>query len=226
MMRALALLTCLLLPLGNAVALDRLVTVAGEGTVSVPPDMATIHLGVTTQAASAREASDGNARRMTALLTAIKGGGIGESDIQTNSLSLQPQMGGGNTPRITGFQASNQVTVKVRDLSALSGLLDKMIAAGANDVSGIEFAVSERSKALDRARKDAIEDARRKAELYATAAGAKVGTVVSISDTTRHSPVRPMMRAAPMREAAASVPIEPGEQKLQVSVTVSYELTQ
>ena len=74
MMRALALLICLLLPLGNAVALDRLVTVTGEGTVSVPPDMATLHLGVTTQAASAREASDANARRMTALLTAIKSG--------------------------------------------------------------------------------------------------------------------------------------------------------
>ena len=223
MMRALALLICLLLPPGTAVALDRLVTVTGEGTVSVPPDMATLHLGVTTQAASAREASDANARRTTALLTAIKGGGIVESDIQTSSLSLQPQMGGGNTPRITGFQASNQVTVKVRDLSVLSGLLDKTIAAGANDVSGIEFAVSDRSKALDRARRDAVDDARRKAELYAAAAGAKVGAVATINETTHQPPVRPMMRT--MREAA-SVPIEPGEQKLQVSVTVAYELAQ
>ena len=224
MMRVVTLLVCLVLPLGNAVALDRLVTVTGEGTISVPPDMATVHLGVTTQAATAREASDANARRMTALLTAIKGGGIAESDIQTSSLSLQPQMGGGNAPRITGFQASNQVTVKARDLAALSGLLDKTIAAGANDLSGIEFAVSDRSKALDRARKDAIDDARRKAELYATAAGAKVGAVVTIGETTHQPPVRPMMRT--MREAAAAVPIEPGEQKLQVSVTVSYELAQ
>ena len=223
MMRVLAFLICLLLPLGNAVALDRLVTVTGEGTVSVPPDMATLHLGVTTQAASAREASDANARRMTALLTAVKGASIAEGDIQTSSLSLQPQMGGGNTPRITGFQASNQVTVKVRDLSALSGLLDKTIAAGANDVSGIEFAVSDRSKTLDLARRDAVDDARRKAELYAAAAGAKVGAVVTITETTSQPPVRPLMRT--MREAA-SVPIEPGEQKLQVSVTVSYELTQ
>lgn len=223
MMRVLAFLICLLLPLGNAAALDRLVTVTGEGTVSVPPDMATVHLGVTTQAASAREASDANARRMTALLTAIKSGGIAESDIQTSSLSLQPQTGGGNTPRITGFQASNQVTVKVRDLSALSILLDRTIAAGANDVSGIEFSVADRSKALDRARKDAVDDARRKAELYAGAAGAKVGAVVTISEMTHQSPVRPMLRT--MREAA-SVPIEPGEQKLQVSVTVAYELMQ
>ena len=223
MMRALAFLICVLLPLGNALALDRLVTVTGEGTVSVPPDMAMVHLGVTTQAASAREASEANARRMTTLLTAIKSGGIAESDIQTSSLSLQPQMGGGNTPRITGFQASNQVTVKVRDLSALSGLLDKTIAAGANDVSGIDFSVSDRSKALDRARREGLDDARRKAELYAGAAGAKVGAVVTISETTQQQPVRPMMRT--MREAA-SVPIEPGEQKLQVSVTVAYELTQ
>lgn len=223
MMRALALLACLVLTLGSAAALDRLVTVTGEGTLSMPPDLATVHLGVTTQAASAREASDANARRMTALLTAMKSGGIAQNDIQTSSLSLQPQMGGGNTPRITGFQASNQVTVKVRDLSALSGLLDNMLAAGANDVSGIDFAVSDRSKALDRARRDAIDDARRKAELYATAAGAKVGAVVSISETTHQPPVRPMMRT--MREAA-SVPVEPGEQKLQVWVTVAYELTQ
>jgi uncharacterized protein YggE len=223
MMRALALLICLLLPLGNAAALDRLVTVIGEGTVSVPPDMANVYLGVTTQAASAREASDANARRMTALLTVIKSGGIAENDIQTSSLSLQPQMGGGNTPRITGFQASNQVTVRVRDLSALSALLDKTIAAGANDVSGIEFSVSDRSRALDRARKDAVDDARRKAELFAAAAGAKVGAVVTIQETTHQPPVRPMMRT--MREAA-SVPIEPGEQKLQVSVTIAYELTQ
>jgi uncharacterized protein YggE len=222
MMRVLALLICLLLPLGNAIALDRLVTVTGESAVSVPPDMATIHFGATTQAASAREASDANARRMTALLAAIKSGGISERDIQTSSLSLQPQMGGGNTPRITGFQASNQVTVKVRDLAALSGLLDKTIAAGANDVSGVEFAVSDRSKALDRARRDAVDDASRKAELYAAAAGAKLGAVVTINETTHQPPVRPMMRT--MREAA-SVPIEPGEQKLQVSVTVSYELT-
>lgn len=223
MMRALAVLTCLLLPAGNAVALDRLVTVIGEGTLSVPPDMATLQLGVTTQAPSAREASDANARRMNALLAAIKGGSIAEGDIQTSALSLQPQMGGGNAPRITGFQASNQVTVKVRDLSALSGLLDKTIAAGANDVSGIEFSVSDRSKALDRARKDAIDDARRKAELYAAAAGAKVGAVVTINEATHQQPVRPIMRT--MREAA-SVPVEPGEQKLQLSVTVSYELTQ
>ena len=223
MTRALALLICLLLPPGHALALDRLVTVTGEGTVSVPPDMATIHLGVTTQAASARETSDANARRMTALLTAIKGGGIAESDIQTSSMSLQPQMGGGNTPRITGFQASNQVTVKVRDLAALSGLLDKTIAAGANDVSGIEFSVSDRSRALDRARKDAVDDARRKAELYAAAAGAQVGAVATLDETTDQPPVRPMMRS--MREAA-SVPIEPGEQKLQVSVMVAYELMQ
>lgn len=222
MMRAFALLACFLLPLGHVIALDRLVTVTGEGTVSIPPDMATVHVGVTTQAPTAREASDGNARRMTALVTAIKGGGVAQSDIQTTSLSLQPQMGGGNTPRITGFQASNQVTIRVRDLAALSGLLDKTITAGANDVSGIEFAVADRSKALDRARKDAIDDARRKAELYATAAGAKVGAVAIISEASHQPPVRPMMRS--MREAA-SVPIEPGEQKLQVSVTVSYELT-
>jgi uncharacterized protein len=207
----------------TAQALDRLVTVTGESMISVPPDMATVQLGVTTQAASAREASDANAKKMGGLLSAIKAVGITEADIQTTQLSLQPQYSGGNAPRITGFQASNQVTVRVRELGSVSGVLDRAIAAGANDIAGIEFVVSERSKALDRARREAIDDARRKAELYAGAANTKLGPVVTISEIPP-PPVRPVMHS--MREAASSVPVAPGEQQLRLSLTVTFELAQ
>ncbi len=227
MMKHIAILLLALTPLPlvqPALALDRLITVTGESTISAAPDMAQLQLGVTTQAQSAREASDANAKKMTALFAVIKAAGIAEADVQTVALSLQPMMGGGNSPRITSFQATNQLIIKVRDLSALSALLDRTVAAGANDVSGIEFVVSDRNKMLDRARKAAIEDARHKAELYATTAGAKLGPVVSISEGGR--PVmRPMSGVATMRDAA-SIPVAPGEQNLQHSVNVVYELTQ
>ena len=105
---------------------------------------------------------------MTTVLAAIKDNGIADRDIQTSRLSLQPQYdpNKAGTARLTGFQANNQVTVRIRDIDKLPALLDRAIAAGANEMSGIEFVVSEQSKLLDQARNDAVADARRKAELY------------------------------------------------------------
>ena len=208
--------------LAPARAVEKLVTVTGEATVAIAPDAAVIRIGVTSQDKTAREASDANAKQMTAVLAAIKDTGIAERDIQTSRLSLQPQYDpnkGGNA-RLTGFQANNQVTVRIRDIDKLATVLDRAIASGANEMSGIEFVVSEQSKMLDQARDDAIADARRKAELYAKAAGAKLGNVVSISEEGPAAQPRPMQA---MRAGAA--PIAPGEQTLRSIVTVSYELT-
>jgi uncharacterized protein YggE len=180
-----------------------------------------IRIGVSSQDKTAREAGEVNARQMTAVLTAIKDSGIADRDIQTSRLSLQPQYdpNKGGTARLTGFQATNQVTVRIRDIDKLPTVLDRAIAAGANEMSGIEFVVSEQSKLLDQARDDAIADARRKAELYAKAAGAKLGRVVSITEEGTSPPPRPMQA---MR--AGAVPVAPGEQTLRAAVTVSYEL--
>jgi uncharacterized protein len=207
--------------LGPARAVEKLVTVTGEATVAIAPDAAVIRIGVTSQERTAREASDANAKQMTAVLAAIKDTGIAERDIQTSRLSLQPQYDpnkGGNA-RLTGFQANNQVTVRIRDIDKLATVLDRAIASGANEMSGIEFVVSEQSKVLDQARDDAIADARRKAELYAKAAGAKLGSVVSISEEGPAPQPHPMQA---MR--AGAVPIAPGEQTLRSIVTVSFEL--
>ncbi len=205
-----------------SLAIDKLVTVTGEATIAVAPDSAMIRIGVSSQDKTAREASDANARQMTAVLAAIKSNNIADRDIQTSRLSLQPQYdpNKSGTARLTGFQATNQVTVRIRDIGNLAAVLDSAISAGANEMSGIEFIVSEQSKLLDRARDDAIADAHRKAELYAKAAGSKLGHVIAISEEGSAPPTRPMQALR-----AGAVPISPGEQTLRAAVTVSYELT-
>src|SRR3989304_6170157 len=175
-------------------AAERLVTVTGEATVSVAPDMAVIRIGVTSQGKTARDASDANARQMTAVLAAIKDGGLAERDMQTSRLSLQPQYdpNKGGTARLLGFQVTNQLTIKIRDVAKMPGILDRAIGAGANEMSGIEFVVSQQSKLLDQARAEAIADAHRKAALYARAAGAKLGQVVAIAEEGSAPPSFPM----------------------------------
>jgi uncharacterized protein len=204
-----------------AQAADKLVTVTGEATVGIAPDAAVIRIGVNSQGKTAREASDANARQMTSVLAAIKDAGIADRDVQTSRLSLQPQYdpNKSGTARLLGFQVTNQVSVKIRDTDKVPTILDRAIAAGANEMSGIEFVVSEQSKLLDQARDDAIADGRRKAELYAKAAGAKIGQVLSIVEEGSSPPPRPMQA---MR--AAGVPVAPGEQTLRAVVTITYAL--
>jgi uncharacterized protein YggE len=211
------------LPANAAERIDKLMTVTGEGTIAAVPDSAVIRLGVSSQGKNARAASDANAKEMTVVLVAIKESGVADRDIQTTSLSLQPQYDPNKTgaPRLIGFQATNQVTIKIRDIGQLPAVLDRAIAAGANEMSGIEFVVSEQAKLLDKARIEAIADARRKAELYASAAGMKVGRVMAISE---EGPTQ-TPRAYQTMRAGAATPIAPGEQMLRAVVTVSYELT-
>ncbi|HET9714735.1 MAG TPA: SIMPL domain-containing protein [Pseudolabrys sp.] len=203
-------------------AAENLVTVTGEASVAVPPDMALIRIGVSSQEKTARQASEANARQMTTVLSAIKDAGVAERDIQTSRLAIQPQYDANKAgpPRLTGFQVTNQVTIKIRDIDRLPSVLDRAIGAGANEMSGIEFVVSNQSKLLDQARDDAIADARRKAELYARAAGAKLGRVVSVTEEGVPLPPRPMQAVR-----AGAVPVAPGEQTLRAVVTVSFELT-
>jgi len=204
----------------RAQAADRLITVTGQAEVAAAPDNASIRIGVTSRAKTAREASEANAKQMTAVMGAIKGDGIAERDMQTSRLSLQPQYDTSKdgAARLLGFRATNQLTVKMRDIGRLPDILDHAIAAGANEMSGIEFEVSNQSKLLDKARAEAIEDAHRKAELYAQAAGAKLGPVAAITEEGASVP-----HPVPALRAAA-VPIARGDQTLQAVVSVSYEL--
>lgn len=207
----------------TARAVERQITVSGDATVAVAPDIAMIRLGVTSQSKTAREASDANAKQMTSVLAAIKQAGIADRDVRTSRLSLQPQYDQSKpgAARLLGFQVTNQVTVRIREIDKLPSILDHAIAAGANEMSGIEFIVSEQSKLLDQARDDAIADARRKAGLYAKAAGVKLGSVTSIVEEGSNPPPRPVMQTL----RAGAVPVAPGEQMLRAAVTVTFELT-
>jgi uncharacterized protein YggE len=214
-----------LAPFNPALAFEKLITVSGEATTSATPDLVTIRLGVATQGDTARKANDANTKTMNAVIAAIKAAGAEERDIQTARLSLQPQFEQkpNGPPHLTGFRASNDVTVKLRDVGKLSDLIDRAVAAGANEMSGIEFSVSDHSKRLDEARAQSVADARRKAEIYAKAAGVVVGRPVSITENMTSSPPRPVAAAA---FRAAPAPVAPGELTLHAAVTVSFELAQ
>lgn len=198
--------------------LQSLITVSGEGEVTIVPDLAILRGGVTTTAKTAREASEANAKTMTAVMTSIKTTGIADQDVQTSRLSLQPVHD--RDQRITSFQATNQVTVKIRDMGKISDVIDRLVGVGANDISGIQFAVSSPSKPLDQAREAAVADARRKAEVYARAANVKLGGAVNITEEGSAGPRPGLMFSA----ARSSTPVSPGEEIQRVSVTVSYEL--
>ena len=199
------------------------ITVIGEATVSVPPDQAQIDGGVTSDAKTAREASDANNAAMGKVLLALKGAGIDEKDTQTSRLSLQPQYAPnrtGSSP-ITGYRASNRVTIRLRDVTKVANAIDVLVGAGANDIGGINFMVSQASKLLDEAREKAVADARRKAEIYARAAGVTLGEPLSISEEGSPAPVFRGKMAAPM---AAGAPVAQGEETLSVTVTVSWAI--
>ncbi len=204
-----------------------MISVTGEAKVSVAPDLAEVNGGVTTQAKTAREASDSNNKAMAAVLAALKGAGIAEADVRTSRLSLQPQVSpmrsGADTPTIVGYHASNSVTVRVRDVARVAETVDALLAAGANDISGVNFLVSNASKWLDEARPKAIADARRKAEIYAKAAGVSVGAPLSISEEGSNGPIAPRGFAQGM-SVAAPTPIAAGDETLSITISVSYEI--
>lgn len=202
------------------------ITVTGLGTVEAAPDMATISLGVQVSADTAAAALTANSQRIGAVLARLKAAGIAERDLQTSGLGLGPQLDysrNGQPPRVVGYEATNTLTVRVRDLARLGVVLDQAVADGANTLNGLSFGLDEPQAALDRARVAAVQDARRKAEMMAQAAGVALGAVLEMSESTGGGP-RPFFRAAPMAMEAAAVPVEGGEVSLSVSVTITWEI--
>ena len=204
------------------------ISVSGEANVSVAPDLAQVEGGVTSEAKTAREASEANNAAMGKVLLALKGAGIDEKDYQTSRLSLQPQYApatpGRNTPQIVGYRASNRVTIRVRDVTKVANVIDTLVGAGANEIGGINFVVTQASKALDDARAKAVADARRKAEIYARAAGVTLSEPLSITEEGAAPP--PVFRskmAAPMA-GNAPAPVAPGEELLSITVNVTWAI--
>lgn len=202
------------------------ITVVGSGTAAARPDTAEVSAGVVTQAATAAQALAQNNAAMEKVIKAATAAGIAEKDVQTTNVSVVPQRRQGRQepqpPDIIGYEVSNQVRIKVRDLTVLGRLLDALVGQGANALGGISFSVGEPAPVLDQARTNAMADARRKAEVYARAAGATLGPLLSIREGA--APVPRFGGEMPRMMAASPVPVAPGEQEFQASITVTYAL--
>jgi uncharacterized protein YggE len=201
------------------------VIVNGEGSVTVQPDYAQARAGVTTRAKTAKDATDANTKLMGAVTAALRDSGIEQKDIQTSHFSVQPVYAPAqpNTePKLSGFSVSNQLNVTIRQIGTVGAILDRVIAAGATDLGGIEFLHSDLSKALDRAREAAVADARRKAELYARAAGLELGRIAWITEDPSFAPPGAMKALRAAGGLSAPVPIASGEDPLRVQITVGF----
>lgn len=204
-----------------------LVTVTGEATSNVAPDLAHATAGVNSEAKTPREAAEANAAAMNGVLAALKQSGIPEGDTRTVRFSIAPlyaQRAREGQPQITGYRVSNHVRVTVRDVAKIGDVLDRLVAAGATNIVGIEFAASEPGRLLDEARAAAFADAKRKAELFARAAGAQIGRAISITEDDARPPRRFPRSFSLAQDAPANAPVAPGEETLRVHVTVSFEL--
>ncbi|MDP1626943.1 SIMPL domain-containing protein [Parvibaculum sp.] len=235
----LALIAAMALFLGAALATPahaqerdepRIITITGEGKATAAPDIAYISTGVVTEGKTAAEALAANTKAMAEVFAGLKDAGIAEKDMQTSQFSVypvyeqqepqrQPQ-----TPKIGGYRVQNQLTVTVRDLAALGGILDKVVSLGSNQMNGINFSIDKPEPLLDEARKDAVKDALRKAKLYAGAAGVSLGQIVSISENGSGMPQPYYAKDMMMRAEASSVPVAAGEQTITASVNLVIKI--
>ncbi len=208
-------------------------SITGHGEVKAAPDVAYLMLGTQTRAKTAAEALAANTKAMRAVFDLLKSKfGVAEKDMATSNFAITPvyehypQQPGKPTPppKLVAYDVANTLTVRVRDLEKLGGIIDAVVRAGANRVQGISFGFSNRRKLLDEARKRAVEDAKARAKLYAEAVGFTLGPVVEVREGgVRPLPVRRMKFARAMAmEAAAPVPVARGEQSMSIDVTITW----
>ena len=201
--------------------------VSATGEVTRIPDIAVISTGVVTKSPTASGAIQQAAARMARVRAALKAAGVEDRDIQTSNLSLNPDYRYENNqpPKLAGYQASNTVTVRFRDIASSGKIIDALVAQGSNQINGPTLTIDKPESALDEARAQAIRIGRARAELYARSMGLRVVRVVAISESgggyTVPPPMPVMMQA---RAEAASSKIDPGEQKLQVNLAMTFEL--
>lgn len=202
----------------------------GDGEMKVTPDIAIVTLGVTTRGTTASEALQANSSALTAAISELKNAGIADKDIGTSGLSVSPvydnrsdRPGADTTPPpIVGYQVSNDVRATIRDIASSGAVLDKVVSAGANRISGITFDISDREAATDAAIKSAVTEARRKGALIAAAAGVRLGRMLSIS-ASESGGFQPVFARMEMK-AAAPVPVMPGEQTISATASITWKV--
>ena len=201
--------------------------ISATGEVSRVPDVAVISAGVVTRSATAVAALAENATRMERVRAALKRAGIADRDIQTSTVSLNPdyRYAENQPPQLTGYSATNTVNVRFRDIKATGKILDALVAEGANQINGPSLTIDKPEAALDEARTRAIANGRARAELYARSLGMRIVRLLSVSETGGYGggPV-PMMARGAIAQMDAKTEVVPGKQQLQVSVNMSFEL--
>jgi len=203
--------------------MERTVSVSATGSVVAEADIAQVSAGVVTEADSAKDAIGRNSIVMSKLIEGLKAAGIQSKDIQTTALNVEPrytQPKDGRAPAINGYRVINQVRLTVREVKRLGEVLDQAIALGANQINHVAFDIANPEKLKDDARRQAMENAQRRGELYAKAAGGQLGPVLRVSESVAELHPMPGGRVA-MR---ATVPVEPGTRSLEVEVHVTYAL--
>ena len=201
--------------------------VNATGEVTRVPDLAVISAGVVSRSGTASAALQDTANKMTRVIAALKRAGVQDRDIQTSSVSLNPEYRypENQAPQLVGYTASNSVTIRFRDIRNSGKILDVLVAEGANQISGPSMTVEKPDAALDEARAKAVAVGRGRAELYARSLGLRVVRIVSVNESGGYyapPPPAPMMMARAERDS--STPVQPGEQKLQVSLAMTFEL--
>ena len=211
---------------------EAVIVVSAEADAATAPDLAIVSLGVTRTEKTARAALDGNSKAMAEVLKSLKGEGIAERDLQTSNFSIQAQYsypensdGTQKPPVLVGYQVSNMLTVRVRDLSRLGAILDQSVSLGVNQGGDIRFSNDNPDKVIEEARKSAVKAAFAKARTLADAAGVKLGRIVEITDTGGRPEPQPAMRME-MAKVADAVPVAAGENSYSVSVTVTFAIDQ
>ena len=222
------LLSCLMTLSGGGAALaDSLpatLTVTGTAVIAAVPDLATLQIGVMTNGTTAAEAMAANSKALAAVIARLQAAGIAPRDYQTSSLSLNPNWvnnAAGTASEIQGYTASNMLTVRVRAIDQVGTVLDAVIADGANALNSLSFGMQNPRPVEDEARKQAVADAIARATLIATAAGSKLGPVLSI---TEGGLAGPMPGPVFSKMADAAVPVAQGEVEVSATITMVFTL--
>ena len=212
--------------IGQTIAGTRL-DINATGEVTRVPDIAVISAGVVARSPTATGALQDTADRMTRVLAALKRAGVDPRDVQTSNVSLNPEYRypENQPPQLVGYTASNTATVRFRDIRSSGKILDALVAEGANQLNGPTLTIDKPEQALDEARSKAIATGRARAELYARSLGLRVVRIVAVSDGGGSEIAQPLpLVVTGVRMQAAQTKIEPGEQRLQVNVAMTFEL--
>jgi uncharacterized protein len=194
------------------------ITVSGTGSANLTPDRASFAFGSISEATTASAALNASSQSITRIIAALRRAGVAQGDIQTSEVSLSPRMND-KGDAVVGYTATNTVTATIKKLGDAGDIVDAAVGAGANQVSGPNLLASEQDVAYRNALKAALTDARAKAETLASATGSTLGKITAVTESPGSAPL-PMSAGA----KDSAVPIEPGTQKIEATVSVTYAI--